>query len=313
MTERLSVKVLQPESQDLSFFDAIDMTWFYCAAVVCSNAKIIAGLCVYNNTYVKQDGNPVVFVGNIKCDDSAEMFSLLINEAEKVAENVGAKCIIGPLNGSTWDAYRFSVTNTVPVFSGDIAQDLYYNNLMLKNGFKTLHKYYSSVSLIQDIYNQEPLPSGVTIRNIISSKFEEELMALYPMCVHAFADNVLFSPIDEVDFVKKHIAFKEYIDTDFVKIAEDDQGIVALFFCYKGLYGKIPALVIKTIARHTERRYKGLIEMMAKKVYNKALAQGIQYIIHAFMHEQNKSLILSARYGGNRINEYAVYIKYLHD
>lgn len=311
--DRLVVNILEPGSAELSFFNAINLTWFYCAVVVRRNGKIITGLCVYSNPYIKHNGNSTVLIGNIKCEDNAEVFAMLINETVLIAQKLGAKCIIGPIDGSTWDAYRFSIREAEGVFSGDIVHDLYYNHLMLSNGFSTLHNYYSSVSKIQQRYTEEPLQIGVTIRNINSCKFEDELRALYPMCVSAFADNELFSPIDEAGFVKKYSAYEKYLDADFVKVAEDDMGIVALFFCYEGLYRRMPALIIKTIARHPERRYKGLVEMMAKKVLNKAYTEGITYVVHAFMHEENRSLKLSAEYGGKKINEYAVYIKCLHD
>ncbi|MBN8669217.1 MAG: hypothetical protein J0L80_00905 [Chitinophagales bacterium] len=311
--DRLVVNILESGSIDLSFFDAINLNWFYCAVVVRRNDKIIAGLCVYNNAYIKHDGNSTVLIGNIKCEDNSEVFSLLINETELIAKKLGAKCIIGPIDGSTWHAYRYSIREAEGVFSGDIVHDLYYNHLMLGNGFSVLHRYYSSVSEIQQWYDEELLPTGVTIRSINSYKFEDELRALHPMCVSAFADNELFSPIDEAGFVKKYIAFEKYLDTDYVQVAEDSKGIVALFFCYKGFYKEKPALIIKTIARHPERRYKGLVEMMAKKVFSKAYSEGIMNVVHAFMHEENRSLKLSAEYGGKKINEYAVYIKCLHD
>ncbi len=307
------VNIIEPESIDLSFFDTINFTWFCCAVVARRNDKIIAGLCVYNNTYIKHDGNNVVLIGNIKCEDNAEIFALLVNETVLIAKNLGAKCIIGPIDGSTWDAYRYSVREAEAMFSGDIVNDLYFNHLMLNNGFSVLQRYYSSVSLMRQAYEEEPLPIEVTVRNINSYKFEDELIALHTMCVSAFADNELFSPIEEAGFVKKYIAFEKYLDTDYVQVAEDSKGFVALFFCYKGFYREMPALIIKTIARHPERRYKGLVEMMAKRIFNKAYDEGITYVVHAFMHEQNRSLKLSVEYGGKKINEYAVYIKCLHD
>lgn len=309
------IEVVHPYSEQISFFGDVNSQWLHTALLVKKDNVVIGGLCVYDNTYVSYKREPVLLIGNVHCADDKEAFDALIDKAIEIAADLGVKYLIGPVNGSTLDAYRFAVMSEAERFTGDIAQPLYYNDLFVNNGFDVMHSYYSSLAVVQnsfDIDTASLTKQGVTIRSIDKDRFEEELHALYPMCSTAFEQNELFSPIDEQTFVSKYVAFKDYINPAFVQIAEDAEGVVGLFFCYKGVADGQPAVIIKTIARHPQRTYKGMVEALAGTVYNNALREGVTQVVHAFMHEDNKSLQWSARYGGEKINQYVVYIKQLH-
>jgi len=312
----LLIEIVYPDSEQIALFGAVNMQWLHTALLAKRGGAVVCKLCVYNNTYIRHRGEAVVLIGNVDCEDSQEVFDVLIDKVVEIGAKLRAKYIIGPINGSTWDNYRLAVKSKEQRFSGDIAQPLYYNSLFANGGFSVMHSYYSSLSVVQkhlEIDTSSLESHGVSVRGVDKNRFEEELKALYPLCSAAFENNELFSPIDEQTFVNKYAAFKDYINPAYVQIAEDAHGVVGLFFCYKGLADVMPAIIIKTIARHPQRTYKGLVEVLASTVYNNALQDGITHIVHAFMHEDNKSLQWSARYGGEKINEYAVYIKQLHD
>lgn len=314
MSKVVTIKYVHASDKEMCYFRDVNDEHFHLALLVSINDSVSGGLCIYQNHQVKHKGKSCLLIGNLTIINDDSLMDTLISEVEKIAGQLGAQVIVGPINGSTWDNYRLSVNQSEQVFSGDIAQPLYYHRLFLKSGFSVMHKYYSARSTVNkhhDVNTAELAKQGVRIRGISKEHFENELRLIYKLCKEAFAGNELFSEVSEAGFVSRLIRFQPLINPKYALVAEDDKGIVALFFGYQGKWGNEDAVILKTIARHPQRLYKLLVETMAKVWYNNASDEHIQWAIHAFMHERNKSLDWSQRYGGIVVNEYAVYMKEL--
>mgnify|MGYP003882536643 FL=1 len=273
-------------------------------------------LCIYQNTHLRYREAPVLLFGNYDCTDDIAVSNALLAYVEAVAREKNIPFVVGPVSGNTWNSYRQPVKGAKAVFTGDLQQPLIYKNLIEHAGYAVMHSYYSAIADIAfaELPDEEALKklesSGITIRGIDVTNYEEELKKIYKLCEVAFPGNVLFSHISEDEFLQKYLPFKSIITSDFVLLAEQDDEIIAVFFAYPDLLA-LPQkrLVIKTMARHPQRKVKDLVSTMIKILYSNAAEKGYDKIVHAFMHEDNRSRELSQQYEGDVVREYVVYIK----
>lgn len=273
-------------------------------------------LCIYYNPHLVHEKQPVLLFGNFDCVADNEVCKYMLDYVEKTAVKMKITNVVGPVNGSTWNEYRLPVSGKKAAFTGDLQQPLYYTELLRACGYSAMHKYTSAISGTKiDIRPGKNTPeslkeSGVSIRGIDKAEYAGELEQIYDVCVASFMDNVLFSPIDKTTFINKYLQYEKLVDKNFCLVAEQEGKVIAFVFAYPDLQS-LPEkrLVIKTLARHPGHRVQNLIHSMIQVLYKNAEDNGYSEIIHAFMHLDNKSLVLSQLYGGKVIREYAVFIK----
>ena len=243
---------------------------------------------------------------------SNQFLDYIIKEAEKL----NAGFLIGPMNGSTWDNYRFSLHNKYDNFLLEPYHHIYYNRQFLSAGFKAIAHYSSGINTDSFCGHKEVLMkeaglvnAGLTIRNIDWENFDNELKNLYPFICRAFQHNFLFSPISKEVFLEKYKKIGSLINPEFVLIAEDGENNIAGFiFCYDDLLNKKEkSLVIKTLARDRSKQWSGLGSVLANRIIGLAKKQGYQSIIHAFMMNEGNSSESSKKFFGDIYKEYALY------
>jgi len=286
--------------------------------VLLANKKPKARLAVYQNPELSYQKKPIVCIGNYECVNNINYAETLLTEIEKDVKSLGAKMIIGPMNGSTWDDYRFSTNRYENHFILEPYHHLYYNDQFKKSGFLAIQKYFSSIDrkLQMDTppilkREQELLDQGMSIREIDLLNFNNELKQLYPFIKNAFKQNFLYSNITWDYFKNKYGKIHQLIDPKFVLLAEDlDKNIIGVFFCIIDLFNtKEKSLVIKTIARDPQKKWKGLGSVLGNQVYRNAKVHGVKSIIHAFMKEEGMSVQLSKTYSGKISKHYSLYGK----
>ncbi len=272
---------------------------------------------LYDNPLLKYKQHRVVCVGDYFCVDDNTMAQQLIKEMDKKCKELGYTYIIGPMNGSTWESYRFSIESNQKTFTLDRAQPLYYNRQFKANGFVPIGAYYSSIDttltprstqITEDYWNKKTL----TIRNIRLSPLKEELYKIAVLTNAIFKDNFLFTPIQPELFVIKYLQLQPILDPQYIYIAENPKGqMLAYIFAYLDpLDDSEQTLVIKTIAVSHTANCRGLGGYLAERVIATAKENGIKKIIHAFMHKNNISLNTSRHYG-QPYKTYALYGKNL--
>ena len=82
-------------------------------------------------------------MGGYECIDDMETSQMLLDVAKRKAKELDGKYLIGPMNGSTWQNYRFTVNNDQPSFFLEHIHQPYYPNQFIKAGFSLLSKYNS--------------------------------------------------------------------------------------------------------------------------------------------------------------------------
>lgn len=258
-------------------------------------------------------------IGNYEAAEDDNYSLALLHQIETDARASGSEYLIGPMNGSTWENYRFSTDHNHPNFFLEPWHPLYYNRHFLQAGFSIIGKYFSSKAQF------EPVPEdfrqrkkafeamGITFRTIDPDNFEAELEKLYKLNLLAFENNFLYTPIPLDDFKNKYLSLQKIIERDFVVLAEDQKGeLIGYLFSIEDFHNKKEkTLIMKTAARHPDPRWRGLAHVLYNIVNEKATACQFHSVIHAFLYEEGSSIGISKNFKGERFKHYALYGKSL--
>lgn len=237
----------------------------------------------------------------------------------KVAKSHGARKIIGPINKTTWNNYRWATEGSFPRFFTEPLQKHYYPKLLRDSGYEELTHYESRIEKNPKVDDSNRLKriqdrlasNGITIRNLDMTKFEQEIGAIHKLICDLFKDQAYFQAIDKVDFIKKYDQLKSIIQPDYVFLAADDTGeLCGLLFALPNYYDP-SGIVIKTIACRSGRKTSGCIHLMRSKLIECFEKQGqdLKYIIHAFMRIDNSSLNISNGYDSEVLRKYSLFSK----
>jgi len=305
-------------TQQLSFkqSEGINNAFLKSCFVLLKDGEPQARVALYDNPYLYYKGKKAVCLGNYECVNDLGISQQLLKKAIETAKKLGAEYIIGPMNGSTWDSYRFSLNHDAPNIFLEPYHHLYYNEQFQAVGFELISRYFSSKDT--DLKHDFPRvleaeksfrAQGVVFKNVKKADFERELGRLYDFNLSAFQTNFLYTPISKTDFINKYAPVKSIIQSDFLIIAEDDKAdLIGFFFCLPDFANpREKSLVIKTIARHPDKRWRGLGHVIGNLIYRNAVKQGYQSIVHAFMMEDGYSKTISKNYSGAPYKNYGLY------
>lgn len=314
----LPLAIYPPDSPRFKTSQSIPLDFFRAFYVLTDNGKAVARACVYDNPSLKYNGDHAFMIGHYECGDQACYASELLVHIVSTVKSWGGKYLIGPMNGSTWESYRFQTSDENPLFFTENPHHLYYNTHFLDAGFEPIAHYYSNIDRLMHFDNPEMLireremrEKGIIIRPIDLSDFEAEVERIYTFNALAFRTNFLFTPISKEAFVKKYVPFKAYMNPELTLLAEDASGnLVGYFFCLHDYFNlESKSLIVKTLARHPDPEWRGLGHVIGNMVYRKAVAMGYTSAIHSFIYEQGTSTKLSENFSGTRYRDYALYGK----
>jgi L-amino acid N-acyltransferase YncA len=298
--------------------DSLNLEFLINCFVLLENGAVKARLALYHNPNLAYQNKNAWCLGNYESVDDQKVSKALFDKVFAEAKSLNAEFIIGPMNGSTWDNYRFSEHHQTPNFLLEPYHHLYYNQQFKNAGFIPIAKYTSSYdSKIQfddaKILNRAIQINnlGVKIRPINLNCLEEELSNLYPFVKEAFQKNFLYTPISLESFKNKYLEAAKIMDSDYVLIAEDSSNqIIGFLFAYRDLFDTTnKTLVVKTVARNPENQWAGLGQVIGNQVVKTAAENGFTRLIHAFMIEEASSTKLSQAFLGKIYKNYVLYGK----
>jgi L-amino acid N-acyltransferase YncA len=286
--------------------------------VLLQNNIPVARACLYYNPLLVYKNKQTVSVGNFESIDDTDCSNKLLSHLENEGRLLGASYCIGPMNGSTWDDYRFSAFHNEHNFFSEPYHQVYYNNLFTAFGFTAISHYvsqkdntikYDDEAILQA--EKQFVENGLVIRNIDLDNFENELKKLYPFICEAFKNNFLYTTISEVSFLEKYLPVQKIIEPGFMLIAEDEnKNIVGFIFCFRDFYNKTAkSLVVKTAARCDATKWKGLGHVLGNRIVRHAVKNGYSDLVHAFVINNEKSIRFSESFDGNAYKEYLLYGK----
>jgi hypothetical protein len=300
--------------------ESFNHVYLHAILIAEENGAIQARLAIYHNPHLMYEGKKVIAIGNYEAIDNQVIAKEILAKAEEIAHSLGGEILLGPMNGSTWDSYRFSADHDTPNFFLEPFHHLYYNKHFTENGFSRFATYFSSKDTTLAFDNPQVLErkleleaQGMTIRTVDLANFKAELELLYDFNGFAFQKNFLYTPIDKESFVAKYMPIQKLVQPDFVLLAEDkNKELLSYFFCVPDFYNiNEKSLIIKTIARHPDKKWYGLGHVLGNEIYRNAAAKGYQSIIHAFMYDAGFSTTITQNFSGERYKDYYLYIKEL--
>lgn len=301
--------VFQPnETGFQEHFNMVDTSnpFLLSGIIVVEDDAVAGSLCVYHNPEIVYQGMPALLLGNFSCINAPAVADLLFTQAGTIGRTLGKSFLIGPINGSIWYDYRLPISGKEPLFYGDMVQPLYYADLFCLHGFQSIHRYHAYSSALPAISNDPiSLPDQVVLRHVATDSFETELSGLYDLCHQAFKRIPFFTAVDRDFFVRKYTQLLPLISQKLSLIAAIDGKPVAFLFAYQDIQ-QPQTLVIKTAAKHPDYHLPGLMTNIARTLLVHIAGMGHTKAIHAFMHEENRSLLRSREFGGTILRSYAL-------
>ncbi len=290
----------------------LDSLW-----VVYRDGQPVGRFSVYENPELSYQGLKTICLGHYECIADNSVARFLLENAASYCQQKGAKYVIGPMNGSTWENYRLATTNATTFFLEPLQQD-YYASQWQQNGFETLATYESHLdtklvydeSILQAV-TQRLQASNLMLRQLDMQRFEEELKRIFALCNRVFQDNFLYSPITEEAFVQKYLPLKPYLDADLCwLVSNENQEVAGLLFAipdHLDTSGK--TVIVKTLCRLPGGKYQSVIPALGNQFVKTAKEKGYQRVIHAFMHQRNASIQVSNHFSGHAFKQYVLFGK----
>jgi len=275
-----------------------------CHLVVPGDGRACAARCSlwWTDTPAYAD-DTVGLVGHYAAADAVAGRAVLDRACRRLAD-AGCTCAIGPMDGATWYSYRFvTARGDRPPFALEPWHPAPYPEHLRAAGFEPLARYVSAVGADRDALWATARPGpppvdDVRVRPLDRSRFEDELRRLHPLVTISFADNFLYSPLPEADFVALYRPYRSVVEPELVHLLEQERAegrrLVGVAFVIPDVAqaergDDVDTAVLKTLAVHPDLRGQGLGRWLTTRVHAAAAARGYRQVLHALMHEDNVS------------------------
>ena len=289
---------------------------------------VIGSLHLWHNR-PDYNGRKTSYIGNVNIHekyrkDEEQLFNKIFEELKKE----GIETIIGPLNGTTWNTYRYvTEKGSRRQFLLEPWNEDYSVSLFEKLGFKPLAGYISTVMEGMDSDGRRNLNKKIEklkkfdyYKDIkVESAENKDLMAVlnkvYDLTVEAFKNNFLYSELEREIFLKMYMSYEDKIIKKFFKMLYLGDELIGYVFGIPnytelGYKGKIDTIILKTIAVSPEYNGKGMGYILINSLVEEAEKEGYENVIYALMHESNVSKNIGLLLG-NMLRKYTLFIKEL--
>ena len=328
MTDRFKLEKTEANSQaflDLthSLYSKIEIphtsqpksTYLIGCYVLYDNDSVVGRFALYDNPSIRVEDKKTLALGSYECIDDFKISVLLITKIKETAKRLGAVKLIGPMEGSTWQNYRFTVTEQ-DLFFTEMCHKSYYPSQFKKSSFDVLKTYSSTLNSNIEV-NENRLEhfknrlnkQNLVIRNIDLTNFEAELITIADFSNTAFKSNFLFSEFTANSFVAKYLSIKNYVKAELFYLVENSEGnLQGFLFCIPNYFdSKNESIIVKSMAILPKRNLAGLGIYLGELMYKKALELGYSKAIHAYMINENKSIGLSNRFNAEAYKTHHLY------
>lgn len=257
------------------------------------------------------EGAVVGCIGHFAAQDAGAAAALLEVACARLVA-VGCSLAVGPLDGSTFRAYRFVTQaefdgTTHPPFFLEPDNPPAWPQAFIAAGFTTLAEYESAITALNGPdprlaeYQGRAAAQGVTVRSLDAADFDGELARVYAVVMAAFRPNLLFAPISLTEFRAQVTALRPFIHPSLMMLAElhgETVGfLLALPDVHQARRGEpIDTVILKTLAVAPQAASLGVGSLLTAVVHTHAYALGYRTAIHALMHVDNRSRRISAHY-----------------
>jgi GNAT superfamily N-acetyltransferase len=277
------------------------------------NGHVVARCSLWWRDTPSLPGTRLGLIGHYAARDSTFAADVLRPACERLADE-GCTLAVGPLDGATWNRYRLlSERGSEPLFFLEPDNPDDWPAHFTEQGFTPLAQYYSAVTAADATPASPPIPSGMTLRPLDLNRFDEELRRIHALSLEGFRDNFLYSPTSGEDFLTQYRGIRPYVRPELVLLLERQGRLIGyLFGVPDWLQAKrgdtIDTAIAKTMAVHADHRGEGLGTLLLALFSEAAARLGYRRVIHALMHEDNRSRRISA-HTASTIRRYTLYAR----
>jgi GNAT superfamily N-acetyltransferase len=292
--------------------------------------RVVARCSLWWNSVPVMPGQRVGCIGHFAATERTASVELLENACGHL-QAAGCTLAVGPLDGSTFRAYRLVTARAIqggdphpPFFLEPNNPDEWPGDF-LAAGFSAWSEYLSNLApltgpdpqlesrtaalaaqgirlrtLDREIFTSAPTEtasSGAATSG--SAAFDREMARIYPLVMTAFANNPLFTAISYDEFHAQYAPVRPLLVEKLVVLAERDDELVGLLFALpdfaQAQRGEaIDTVILKTLAVLPSLAGIGLGSLLSAHVHTQAYHLGYRWAIHALMHIKNRSRRISA-------------------
>jgi GNAT superfamily N-acetyltransferase len=284
--------------------------------------RIVARCSIWTDSTPSLDSQPVGVIGHYAAADLDAGAAILNHATEQLCRH-GFKTVVGPMDGNTWRRYRLlAQRGAEPPFFLEPDNPDDWPGHFTAAGFTPLAQYFSALN--RDLQASDPraaevmtrlAEAGVRIRNIDMTRFDDELKAVHELSLQAFAGNFLYTPITQVEFLAMYAPIRPHLRPELILLAEKDSRLIGFIFGMPDLIQaqrgqSIDTAIAKSMAVRPGSTGGGLGTVLMDQFHQAARGLGFTRVIHALMHEDNRSLKISSHFG-QPIRQYTLYAREL--
>lgn len=234
--------------------------------------------------------------------DDVESGATFLKDACDSLRAEGVEAVVGPMDGSTWGAYRLPVwSDGSPGFYMEPSAGAHDQAAYEAAGFEVAELHVSATAAPGSRGYGNLVP-GLTVESWNGQQPEKLLASAHALVMQGFARTPFFTPVPEEMFIGRYAPLLAHADPRLILRAVDDEGAV------KGLTLAFPdplrkgAVVLKTYVGAVP----GAGRMMADRVHALAGELGFAEVIHALMRDGIASEAQSRKFGGTVFRRYAL-------
>jgi hypothetical protein len=231
-----------------------------------------------------------------------EFGAAFLKEACDSLRGEGFEAVVGPMDGSTWGAYRLPVwSDGSPGFYMEPSAGPRDLAAYEAAGFEVAELHVSSTAA-PGSRGYAGLVPDLSVDSWDGTEPEKLLASAHALVMAGFAKTPFFTPVPEEMFVARYAPLLAHADPRLILRATDETGAV------KGLTLAFPdplrkgAVVLKTYVGAVP----GAGRVMADRVHELAGELGFREVIHALMREGIASEAQSRKFGGTVFRRYAL-------
>jgi len=268
------------------------------------------------------DGKRVGLIGHYAARDMAAAQRLIGHACEELRIR-GCTLAIAPMDGNTWQRYRFIVDRgQEPLFFLEPDNPDEWPIHFLGQGFGPIAEYFSIIEY--DLGRRDPRLAGVAkraaargiqIRTLNPQRMDDELRRIYTVSGASFKHNFLYTPISETAFIEQYRPIFPRMRPELILLAERDEQPVGFVFAIpdylQASRGEtLDTVIIKTLAILPERSIAGLGALLVADCEENARDLGYTRAVHALMHTGNSSRNIGKQHS-RLMRRYALFAKRL--
>lgn len=281
---------------------------------------VIRSALIYNRT------NNESYLGFFEAVNLPQVMEKFMDFIFEQARSLGAKKLIGPVNGSFWLGYRMKLSNfDCAPFTGEPHNLDYYPDLWQTIGFELVEQYQSH------FYTQSPLgfqaerlkkryrhfiDRGYQFVHPKKDDWSKVSLEVFYLLKNLYADFPVFQSITDSQFSEIFAAYKQILDFSMVTLAYYESKLVGFFIPLPDygtiVYQKLTPLNIFKILTRRKKAKRYILLYLGVDADHLGLGSALSYIVFKNIKKRKALSIGALIHQGKITNHYVKELQTAH-